>query len=893
MRKVIFSTLFFWAVSSLFGQNNECSQIQFSSPLSGEWGIYQTNNWYWVADYQSNPDSLCLSSGCYYIYSPGYNGTEIPSTATVNGQTIPIEILYSDSAYWIGSMSWEVINGCMDFNACNFDPNANCSDGTECTYNCFGCTDSTASNYDQSALIDNGGCCYGPWASFQSSNDSVYFTIYNGLGSYISSGSNDGSTINPGFCYQPGCYQIYVQQFSGALFDFSFTLLDGTVISEGIIASSYDVFNVSNNAILGCTNPAACNFNPDATCDDNTCDYYSCYGCTDTLASNYNPTATLDNGSCCYGPSIHINVPIGVSWYLWMNDGTYAYSGTNFFCLNPGCGTFYAYNSVYEGFDYSITDGAGNVIVSGNSNEPNNNPDDISTVHIPFSFGDPISGCTISNACNYNPAASCDDGTCNFDCYGCTDSTAYNFNEGASIDNGTCCFDQYFEITTSSASGQVSWYALDGFGNIIASNDFSTNTFGFCYPSNCITLHAYDLLGMPFSISITKNDSVIYYNENIMDPEFTYSLNQNELLGCGDPGACNYNPQATCFVYSICDYSCLGCTDVNAINFNPSATVDNGSCCTSENWQTLTATSDLYYYAISNDGVSYSQGFYPTDNGFCMNANCYQMYVYSLDGTTPYIEISNAALGTYHTFTANSYYGYNIESIGINEIAGCTDSLACNYNPNATCDYGYCEYYCGGCLDNQALNYNPQAFFDDGSCFYQVQAPVVGMQMIPDENNDQFYVMLSLTQMGNTPPYAVSNSLNSSMMTMMEPGSSMAGPFACGDSVQFHVHSMSDNMNTLMTSPIYKMNCDATLVTSEVMQSVMAFPNPAQDQFTLAGIPALSALNIRDTQGRTVFRQDNVSNNVRIETKNWAAGIYFVELKNNEGIKQIKMQITH
>ena len=96
-----------------------------------------------------------------------------------------------------------------------------------------------------------------------------------------------------------------------------------------------------------------------------------------------------------------------------------------------------------------------------------------------------------------------------------------------------------------------------------------------------------------------------------------------------------------------------------------------------------------------------------------------------------------------------------------------------------------------------------------------------------------------------------------------------------------------------MTSPIYKMNCDATLITSEVLQSVTAFPNPAQDQFTIAGIPALSAVTIRDIQGRTLFIQDNVSSNLRIETKYWEAGIYFVELKNNEGSKQIKMQITH
>lgn len=53
---------------------------------------------------------------------------------------------------------------------------------------------------------------------------------------------------------------------------------------------------------------------------------------------------------------------------------------------------------------------------------------------------------------------------------------------------------------------------------------------------------------------------------------------QQQISGCTDPSANNYNPQAT-----IDDGSCIfdvvaGCTDPQAINFNPQATVDNGTC---------------------------------------------------------------------------------------------------------------------------------------------------------------------------------------------------------------------------------------------------------------------------------------------------------------------------
>ena len=46
---------------------------------------------------------------------------------------------------------------------------------------------------------------------------------------------------------------------------------------------------------------------------------------------------------------------------------------------------------------------------------------------------------------------------------------------------------------------------------------------------------------------------------------------------------------------------------------------------------------------------------------------------------------------------------------------GCTNATACNYNPNATCDDGSCIFP-DGCTDPLACNYDPLALCDDGSC---------------------------------------------------------------------------------------------------------------------------------------------------------------------------------
>jgi len=53
--------------------------------------------------------------------------------------------------------------------------------------------------------------------------------------------------------------------------------------------------------IAGCTNPAALNYNPEATVDDGTC-IIPIYGCTDPEATNYDPLANTDDGSCVYPP---------------------------------------------------------------------------------------------------------------------------------------------------------------------------------------------------------------------------------------------------------------------------------------------------------------------------------------------------------------------------------------------------------------------------------------------------------------------------------------------------------------------------------------------------------------------------------------------------------------
>ena len=895
MRKISFTLLF--AICALFswGQTEECFNAEIGTPNLGEWTVVYADTWIELANFNTNGNNtFCLPQGCFYLY--GYlNPVAVAQGINVltSGLSIPVEIQYSDSSgYAIGFFSWNAISGCTDPGACNFNPAATCSDYTLCDFSCLGCTDPLASNFNAQATTDNGTCCYSEWLSIQSS-DSLVYNIYNGLQQFVAYGDNY-SGQNNGFCFAPGCYTMSVQSFDATPVTFQWVNTQNEAVFQGELPQGWWAsFYYDNNSVQGCSQQGACNYNPAANCDDGSCDYYSCQGCTDSLASNFNPNATIDNGTCCYGTTLHVDVPNTVYWYYYNISYSFEGYGSQAFCVNPGCGTFFAYGNDNAPFDYVLTYDGGQIVASGNSWDTTNEWDDQATIHTQVSFGDVNAGCTLPTACNFDPQANCGDyNLCDFSCQGCTDSTAFNFDPDATIDNGSCCTSNYYEITATSLGGIVSWTAIDGYGIQVGSTDFSTETSGFCVPSSCVTLHANDLLGMPFSLEIKKNGNVIY--SNITEYGFSWSDDNNQTIGCADPSACNYDPNATCLVYNVCDYSCLGCTDPNAINFNPNATVDNGTCCNAENWNTISASGAFFFVANTADYYQYSYGSYPENSGFCMNADCFQFTAYSLTGEEIQISLSNDSLDNYAIVTTNPYLGYNVEAIGISQNPGCLDPNACNYNPDATCDAGNCMYYCGGCMDPAALNYDDNVIFDDGTCYYQVEMPIVGMQMVPDAENNQFYVMMNLTEMGNAYPFIVTNTQNDELKMVNEIGSDMMGPYPCGDSVQFEIHAMGYNMNTLMSSSIYKMECGTTSTTEIELSSWSVFPNPAQSQFQITGLKENDRVTIFDMQGKLIQTWANASNsNMTINTENWSSGLYNVQVQNGKKTTQTKLQVIH
>ena len=146
----------------------------------------------------------------------------------------------------------------------------------------------------------------------------------------------------------------------------------------------------------------ACNYNPLATVQDESCDFLSCliFACTDPSACNYNPEADFDDGSCEEFDECGV------------------------------CGG--------DGIPEGDCDCDGNQLdaleICGGSCEADENNNGICDE-------DDIFGCTIEDACNYNSDATVNDGTCDFEScliLGCTDPNACNYNPDAELEDGSC-----------------------------------------------------------------------------------------------------------------------------------------------------------------------------------------------------------------------------------------------------------------------------------------------------------------------------------------------------------------------------------------------------------------------------------------------------------------------
>lgn len=213
--------------------------------------------------------------------------------------------------------------GCIDQNACNYDPNAYADAGAfigglceyptwgaDCDGNCLVTFDISGTTWD---VYDVPG-----WDFTEESIQAGELLSVGGI-TFNADNSLSGAYYEPGATWEQDCGLIRVN-YEGELFWDAATIRNN---GEHVFAQIWDFDNQEYNVYLllpsqgstGCTDNTACNFDASATETDNSlCTYpsggFDCdgnllpvLGCTYENADNYNAEANDDDGSCIFSPA--------------------------------------------------------------------------------------------------------------------------------------------------------------------------------------------------------------------------------------------------------------------------------------------------------------------------------------------------------------------------------------------------------------------------------------------------------------------------------------------------------------------------------------------------------------------------------------------------------------
>ncbi|MEC8399799.1 MAG: T9SS type A sorting domain-containing protein, partial [Bacteroidota bacterium] len=384
-----------------------------------------------------------------------------------------------------------------------------------------------------------------------------------------------------------------------------------------------------------------------------------------------------------------------------------------------------------------------------------------------------IGGCLIVEACNYDETADYQlPGACEFEsCAGCTDSMACNYDMDATIDNGSCEYPEEFYncdgTCMNDGDGDGVCDELEVLGCTEEGNPVydpsATEDDGSCLVAGCL---------LPFACNY--------------DPTADYIVVElcdfASCVGCTDEEACNYDPTATLGSASACEYpaipfldcdgNCLndsdedgvcdeqeipGCTDEAAVNFNPFATDDNGTCIVLQGGCVLPfacnydAEADFYLPGSCDFSCLFGAGegdcnnelacnygatdepcmFFDAEGNTCVPGGCTMTAACNYDADAAYND-GSCEFSTCQVFGCNVSTACNFNedatvndgscdfaSCFSNDVEGCTNPMACNFDGEATLNDGSCDFTsCAdmGCTDANACNYDVTATINDGSC---------------------------------------------------------------------------------------------------------------------------------------------------------------------------------
>jgi len=724
------------------------TSVNFSQTSLAIWG-----------DDSFSPEIDGASEGQSIILSLVVDGIDLINVFPLNLNNETVDISYVTNGFLV------LHNADIQY-SCTFDPNS-------------GCTDNSACNYNPSATSDNGSCVYLE-GQCDICEDGIVI---------------DNDIDNDGICdidEIPGC-------------------MDESACNYNPLATDPPIIFDSE------LNPMECSYSDED--GDGVCDIFEIVGCTDAYACNYDATSTTDsdNSLCIFAT--------GCDTCSGETDGTGTIvdndSDDDGVCNDDevtGCTDSLActYSDLATEDDNSLcifatgcdicsgeTDGTGTVV--------DNDLDDDGVCD-----DDEVMGCTDSLACTYSDLATEDDNSC-----------LYFDSCGECGGNDNCAVFIEADLTIFVDSTLVSdSEALESFENNF--EDLMETQLGL--PDGCVVVIQINFLSrgdieieIVYTITLTEEE----IQETEIDPNLTPEEIISELIeeisvfededvfediefieGCTNSQACNFNIEANieaeCFVPEGCDVcsgetndgsgfiltndsdgdgvcdidEIIGCTDDLACNYDATSTTDtdNSLCIFATGCDTCSGETDGTGAIVDND---------IDDDGVCSSdeiIGCTDDLACNYDAT-PTTDTDNSlcifSVGCETCSGEQDGTGFiidnDLDDDGVcnnDETIGCTDELACNYDasPTTDSDNTLCNYstdldqcaICSGatdgsgyilnndidndgvcnqdevegCISLSACNYNDLATDDDGSCIYPVPQYNCDGECIFDSDND-------------------------------------------------------------------------------------------------------------------------------------------------------------
>ncbi len=704
-----------------------------------------------------------------------------------------------------------------------------------------GCTDIAACNYDPAATEDNGSC----------------------------------EGIPEGFC------------------DCNENTLDAVGVCGGTCMMDDNANGICDDIeVEGCTNPTSCNYNADANVDDGSCEgfptgYCDCFssvldtdndgvcddeevdGCDDPFACNYDSNATENDGSC---------------EYCSCSDSQYTLSVETVEAYNSDLNVYRLYVNTLDAADALSA-------VYSNEQEP-------LILNVPEGIYNHPQGSW--NAAGVNPGMFqdfpdlVDDSYVTIGLDGPAAPLDGNYQDASQLDLGNVLTPFFTDnggmSLVSDTDPGISWYVLPGAENALPD-------------ANGQILIAQ--IATTGSISGTVNYQV--FPEGNQDASSYVSVSfdgvgtfgQNYFCGCMEANACNFDPEAN-FDDGTCEYeSCIGCMDMDACNFDATATLDDGTSC---------------IYAV--EGYDCDGNCLGADVN--MNMICDEEETGCTDMTACNFDASNVFEANDECEYANAGYDcegnclMDMDMDGICdefEVPGCTDNMACNYSADATDDDGSCVFadeaceecaedgsvvlndadgdgVCDGdeiegCFDETACNYNPDVTdVNNDVCEYAEQYYDCNGDCVNDADGDG--VCDELEVAGCTNAIAC----NYDEMATDDDGSCAFPGDACDDGDDTTINDVYDD------------GCDCVGEVDGVAENAIAFgmfPNPSNGEVTL-NIPGAHTgvlMQVLDASGRVVWLEENMvlQGNVMVDLSALSSGTYNVMLSDDRGVSVQRLSI--